>query len=268
MTTYTKNLTQRMRHGSRELQQSSAFAAEGHSALAAAIGASAANQVVTFACTVLDLEFLFMLADQDLLIEWNDNVGAQGSIYLKADKPLVWDNSAMYGSGGVTLITNGKVWTGATGTTEPTGWALLSAAGTEGYSVTAGVLTMTDPARAIQLEQEVTVISGRRYRVRMTGVAGTGPQDLEIGTTTGAADLGSQSLTAGGDFEIEFTASGTSAFVHFITDAAGDTLIVNDIVLEEVVRPLGLVDITALYVTNLAGVATTLNIDTIQDVTP
>ena len=92
----TKLLTQAMRHGNRVVQRINSFSAEGQDSVEAALGAASTDQVVTYAIDVSALAFLFMVCDNDVTVEWNDNAGSQGSISLKAGRPLVWDSMAAY----------------------------------------------------------------------------------------------------------------------------------------------------------------------------
>jgi hypothetical protein len=92
----TKLLKQEMSHGSRVVQRINTFTEEGHDAIEAVVADSTTDQVVTAGVDVSALKLLFILATQDMTLEWNDAAGSQGSIALKANRPLVWDSEAAY----------------------------------------------------------------------------------------------------------------------------------------------------------------------------
>lgn len=50
------------------------------------------------ACTLIVLEIaaVYICATQDMLMEWNDNVGTQGHIDLLANEPYIWHTDSYY----------------------------------------------------------------------------------------------------------------------------------------------------------------------------
>lgn len=50
---------------------------------------SVTDQQRTLNIDVTEMQVVFIASDQDVLVEWNDNVGAQGSLALKANVPFI-----------------------------------------------------------------------------------------------------------------------------------------------------------------------------------
>jgi len=88
----------------------------------------------------------------------------------------VWSNSTLENVGS-DLVTNGSAWTGASGTTPPTGWtrrAYSGSGGTDSFSNAGGYLTMGNDNCAPVIEQAITTVIGKLYRISVYHINGTG----------------------------------------------------------------------------------------------
>jgi hypothetical protein len=70
--------------------KSFAYTGEGLEAVNVDVPDSTTDKQVLVNIDVSALQVLYINSTQDILIEWNDNAGSQGSINLKANKPCIW----------------------------------------------------------------------------------------------------------------------------------------------------------------------------------
>lgn len=76
------------------------------------------DQQRTLTIDVSEMQVVFFLSDQDILVEWNDNAGAQGSIALKAGVPFVERVAAdQYHTAKLAVDVTDTYWTNASGAT-------------------------------------------------------------------------------------------------------------------------------------------------------
>ncbi len=228
-----------------------------------------ATTVVVLSIAPADLKSFYIVCDQAVRVV--ATVGDETVAFdLLANDPLVWHEGSQMDNPFLTtqdeLVTGGDTWVGATGVTPPTGWTANST-GTPTFATDGDVLTITTDAASTQgmkLSAAITTVVGRRYVVKVKGVAGTAPGTVEIGTTERDYDYTELAVSAGGDFSYAFTATATDLHLALVTQglAGSETMIIDDISVVEALT------IPSLSVTNASGSAATLDVIVQQDPTP
>jgi len=150
----------------------------------------------------------------------------------KALGNLVWSaNGVPMATTGSNLVSNGALWTGATGATPPTGWSVINA----------GTFTITDsgdgaphdiclkievdatPTADPTITFPVTTVIGKTYRLSFSFKHGDGTSGLVyVGSTSGDSDLyESAALTDATwtDYTYDFQATTTTSYISLITDS-------------------------------------------------
>jgi hypothetical protein len=111
--------------------------------------------------------------------------------------------------------TNGSSWTGATGTTPPTGWTSLYGSG-DWSDIDTGALKLTTKSDRGAIYRAFTVVVGVSYTVSIKLKKGNQNANVSIGTSAGASQYGSLSETKSDAFYSQtftFSATGTTAYV-------------------------------------------------------
>ena len=140
-------------------------------------------------------------------------------LYLRQDTAgtCYWDNIKVIPltlSGG-NLVTNGEDWTGASGTTPPTGW---TADGSSTFSVSSGQLTITRSPGNGQITQTINTVSGQAYTVSTSLVSSSGTGNSFKISIDGVTYI---ETDTNGQHIVEFTATASTAVIAI--SAANDT---------------------------------------------
>lgn len=143
----------------------------------------------------------------------------------------VWSNGTLENVGS-DLVTNGADWTGASGTTPPTGWTVRTysgGGGTNSFANTDGYLTMGNDSCGKSLEQGITTVIGKIYRFSVSHKNGTGIGKITIYSAAdfGGTELAKNSALNDADWAtttLTFKAITTTTYVHLINNNSYTTL--------------------------------------------
>lgn len=159
------------------------------------------------------------------LLEQNRTAQASGLVaYLTKDYNSGWlpgdIRGAWLADTVIETITGNELVTNGTFATDASGWSALAGAA---LSVASAELTVTNSgATNGGATQVITTVVGKTYTAACTARVGTAtPVNLKVGTTSGAADLGSASTTSASNITlaVTFTATGTTTYLSLINDA-------------------------------------------------
>lgn len=93
---FTHTVFQKVTAGSVVLQASNAYSEEARNGLSVPIAEDASDFEIDFVLDVAEIASIIIVADQDMLLEINDNAGGGGSISLKAGKPYIWNTDSYF----------------------------------------------------------------------------------------------------------------------------------------------------------------------------
>lgn len=77
-------------------QRSKTYSAESSQTIEKAITDSTTDEQITIAIVKAQVISLYMQSDQDLQLDYNDAAGAQGTISLIANVPLIWNADSYF----------------------------------------------------------------------------------------------------------------------------------------------------------------------------
>jgi len=78
------------------LSSSKAYSAAAEYNFSESLGGAETDTEIACVLDVTEIKAVYFCATQDMTVEWNDNIGSQGSISLLANEPLVWHTDSYY----------------------------------------------------------------------------------------------------------------------------------------------------------------------------
>lgn len=138
------------------------------------------------------------------------------------------------------LVTNGKAWTGATGTTQPTGWDKVGTP--SGFLIDSGELKITSDAANEGISQTITVVPGTEMQLlgKYKNTAGDIAQYAVYDVTHAAdimatTDLGSSTVDSSLTYVFTVPAGCASVKVSLLAKSSGDIVWFDTVSLSDVV---------------------------------
>jgi hypothetical protein len=112
---------------------------------------------------------------------------------------------------------NAETWTGATGTTPPSGW--IGSSSVDSYTVLSGDtlrIRNSSSGGTGNTRRTYTVPTGATYKVTYLGAGGAASPALQMGTTIG----GTEYLYTGGSGDYTFTTTSTTLHIRLLNQSA------------------------------------------------